>query len=341
MPYLCRTFSLPAALSAEIEEAFIAELWEAGTLGVEHEGAVGGRQRLRAYFPAGSALAPDSIGAASLHSGAVPPSWAGQGVEMVGAEVVPETDWLAVYREQAQPFPVGRTFFVDPRDPLALDGGQAAAMEDAVPAGRTLLRVPARAAFGIGSHESTALAIDLLEGLDLRGARVLDVGTGTGILALAALRRGAASAVGFDLDLVAPFHARDNSRLNGCRLRLFAGRLAAFCLSTLFDVTLVNVVPEQILPELPDLGRHLAPAGAMILSGILAERAGEVLAAAGALGLRETARRSSGEWVAYRLAFVADAADEADVGVAADAADVGGAADVADAAGLPRAAGVP
>jgi ribosomal protein L11 methyltransferase len=335
MPYICRTFSLPAALPAEIEEAFIAELWEAGTLGVEHEGASSERQRLRAYFPAGSALVPDPIGAASLRAGAVPPSWAGQGVEMVGAEVVPETDWLAVYREQAQPFPVGRTFFVDPRDPLALDGGQAAAMEPAVPAGRTLLRVPARAAFGIGSHESTALAIDLLEGLDLGGARVLDVGTGTGILALAALHRGAASAVGFDLDLAAPFHARENSCMNGCRLRLFAGRLAALGFSTLFDVALVNVVPEQILPELPDLARLLSPAGTMILSGILAERGGEVLAAAGALGLRETARRHSGEWVAYRLAFVADAADEADVAVAADVADV------ADAAGLPRAAGVP
>ena len=316
MPYLCRTFSLPAALSAEIEEAFIAELWEAGTLGVEHEGAIGGRQRLRAYFPADGAAdsgaAPDPIGAASLHSGAVPASWAEQGVEMVGEELVPETDWLAVYREQAQPFPVGRTFSIDPRDPLALDGGQAAAMEPAVPAGRTLLRVPARAAFGIGSHESTALAIDLLEGLDLGGARVLDVGTGTGILALAALHRGAASAVGFDLDLAAPFHARDNARANGCRLRLFAGRLAALCFSTFFDVALVNVVPEQILPELPDLARHLAPAGAMILSGILAERGGEVLAAAGALGLRETARRSSGEWVAFQLAPVVDLADAAD-----------------------------
>jgi ribosomal protein L11 methylase PrmA len=329
MPYLCCTFSLAAALPAEQEEAFIAELWEAGTLGVEYEETVGERGRLRAYFPAdraaASAAARHSIAVASLQSeraplypGPMTSSWVEQGIKMVCEELVAETDWLAVYRERARPFAVGRTFWIDPRDPLA-PGEEPAAAEPsagelpaaelpvaelsaeplaAVPAGRTLLRVPARAAFGIGSHESTALALELLEDLDVAGARVLDVGTGTGILALAALRRGADSAVAFDLDLAAPFHARANARLNGHPLRLFAGRLAALA-RPVFDLALVNVIPEQILPELPGLVRLLAPAGALVLSGILAERGGEVLAAAGALGLTEAARRQAGEWVAF------------------------------------------
>jgi ribosomal protein L11 methyltransferase len=291
MDYLCSVFLLPAGAPVEVEEALIAELWMAGTLGVEYDGAVEGRVRLRAYFP--------------YREGTVAMMPAAEnGVESLGEEVVAERDWLAVYREGAQPFAVGRTFFVDPRD---MPGEPPVA----VPAGRTLLRVPARAAFGIGSHESTALAIELMEELDLRGARVLDVGAGTGILAFAALSRGAMLAVGLDADLAAPFHARDNGNRNRLPIRLFAGRLSALAVARppqQFELAVVNVVPEQILPELPALVALLAPAGGAIWSGILAERGDEALAAAGALGLAEAARRRSGEWVAFRLTRAGGAA---------------------------------
>ena len=87
---------------------------------------------------------------------------------------------------------------------------------------------------------------------------MLDVGTGTGVLAFAALLLGARRAVGFDLDPAAPFHARDNSRLNGLRPLLFAGAARPPCAERpLFDLALVNVVPEQILPELPAVARRL------------------------------------------------------------------------------------
>jgi len=113
-----------------------------------------------------------------------------------------------------------------------------------VPAGRRLLRLPARAAFGTGSHESTSLALELLEDADLQGRRVLDVGTGTGVLAFAALAFGAASVTGFDVDPASPFHARDNSALNGLHPRLFAGRLAALREKPLFDLALVQRRPR-------------------------------------------------------------------------------------------------
>ena len=204
-----------------------------------------------------------------------------------------ETDWLARYREEARPFPVGASFYIDPREP-----GEGAV---AVPAGRRLLRLPARGAFGIGSHESTSLALELLEDIALTHKRVLDVGTGTGILSFAALLGGARLAVGYDVDPAAPFHARDNRRLNGLAPLLFVGRAAALRTGALFDLALVNVIPEEVFPELPTVAGLLAPGGELVFSGILAERGGEVLARMAALGFAERSRRTAGEWVAFYL----------------------------------------
>src|SRR5689334_7232347 len=258
MPYLRRTYQVPA----ELEEVVLADLWEAGTLGVQS--IPGG---LEAWFPEGSA--PELPSRPGVVAG--PP------------EPVADRDWLAGYRERAQPFPVGRTLYVDPREP------EEVAPE--VPGGRHLLRLPARTAFGIGSHESTSLAVELLEAADLRGKRVLDVGTGTGILAFASLLLGAAEVVAFDIDPASPFNALVNRRLNRLHPRLFAGTSAALRPDTLFDLLLINVIPEEIGPEMPGLIRRLRPGGEAILSGILAERGDEVLAS---VGLAERERRVAG-----------------------------------------------
>lgn len=274
MPHLRRLFLVPP----DLEDAFSADLWEAGTLGVRSDAAPDGRVLLEAWF------APDA-----------PPfgvEW--PGAEMTAEEPVPDTDWLAEYRERARPFPVASTFFVDPREPEEPPAE--------VPGGRTLLRLPARAAFGIGSHESTSLALELIETLDLAGRDVLDAGTGTGILSFAALLRGARRAVGYDVDPASPFHARDNSRLNGLRPILFAGLSGALRESPRFDLALINIVPEQILPEMPSLVRLLRPGGELVLSGILAERGRQVLDRMRGLGYAEADRREAGEWVAFRVA---------------------------------------
>jgi ribosomal protein L11 methyltransferase len=272
MPHLRRAY----LLAPDLEDSLMGDLWLAGTLGVYSSPLPDGRLRLEAWFPLEAA-----------------PLRVGTGVELETEEPVADADWLAAWREQARPFPVGRTLFVDPREPG----------EDPVevPAGLRLLRLPARAAFGTGSHESTSLALELLEETEVRGRRVLDVGTGTGVLAFAALLDGARYVVGFDVDPAAPFHARDNSSLNGLRPLLFAGRLAA--LRGVFDLALVNVVPEEILSEMQELVGLLDPGAEVILSGILAERGCEVLDRLRVLGFVERDRRGAGEWVAFRVAI--------------------------------------
>lgn len=282
MPYLRRIFLLPPAL----EDLFTADLWQEGTSGVLSATEPDGRLRLEAWFAEGAPAWE-------------PGGWPEQGVLLAREETIEEQDWFAIWRSQAQPFPVGWTFFLDPREPEE-------ELPD-VPDGRRLLRLPARAAFGTGSHESTSLALELLESMDLSGRRVLDVGTGTGVLAFAALLGGASLAVGYDLDPAAPFHARDNSRLNGLHPRLFAGRLAALREAAFFDLALVNVVPEQILPEMPGVAARLREGGEAVLSGILRERGRQVLDRMRGLGFLEVDRREAGDWVAFRVVAVEEA----------------------------------
>lgn len=271
------------------EDDLVAALWELGTLGVQVLEGAGGEVRVEAYFdepvPDGAAEEPSSV----------------PGVELVGWEEVPVEDWLAPYRELARPLPVGERLLLDPRDPD--DGAEAGAVGGS---DRTVLRIPARAAFGTGSHESTRLVLELLEGMDLAGRRVLDVGCGTGILSLAALAFGAGCAVAFDLDPAAPFHAAVNAGLNaaatgGARPLLFTGGLAALCAAApalRFDVALVNVIPEEILPEIAGLAPLLAPGGTAVFSGILASSGERVAAELAAAGFERTGAREAGEWVA-------------------------------------------
>lgn len=282
MPHLRRTFLVPP----QLEEPFVADLWLEGTLGVLSATEPDGRLRLEAWFAEGAPAW-------------VPGDWPARGVGFAGEETIEEQDWLANWRSQAQPFAIGETFLLDPREP-----GEEL---PEVPDGRHLLRLPARAAFGTGSHESTSLALELLETMDLRGRRVLDVGTGTGVLAFAALLGGAALAVGYDLDPAAPFHARDNSRLNDLHPLLFAGRLVALREAPLFDLALVNVVPEQILPEMPGVTARLREGSEAILSGILRERGRQVLDRMRGLGFIEADRREAGDWVAFRVVALEEA----------------------------------
>lgn len=279
----------------EQEDATVANLWELGTLGVQVLDGEHGSVRLEAYFEEDG---PEEL----------------PGARFLGSEEIPTTDWLAPYRGTALPFPVGERLLLDPRDP---EGSEAP-----VAPGRVTLRIPARAAFGTGSHESTRLALELLEEVDLRDKRVLDVGTGTGILAFAALAFGARSAVGLDVDPAAPLHARANALLNGLYPAFFAGSLDALAggpveeppllgsagaartagpAAALFDLALVNVIPEEIAAELPRLASLLVPGGEAILSGILAVARPQVLSGWRALGFEPVAERAAGEWVAFRV----------------------------------------
>jgi ribosomal protein L11 methyltransferase len=197
-------------------------------------------------------------------------------------------DWLDLYQQSLQPLFIGERFVVAP-DASLIDSDRLA------------LVIPQEQAFGTGSHATTSLCIELLESADLRGKRGLDVGAGSGILALAMLRLGAQHVVAFDNDLDALAALRDNRARNGFgpparqsradaqpSMSLFIGTIEALP-NAAFDVVTINIVPEVIIPVLP----HVR-AKELVVSGVLIERRDEVVAAM--RGYRIVAERTKGEW---------------------------------------------
>jgi ribosomal protein L11 methyltransferase len=144
--------------------------------------------------------------------------------------------------------------------------------------------------------------VDALAGEFTAGSRVLDIGTGTGVLALAALRLGAGEAVAFDIDPIAVHEARHWAELNGlaARLRLFAGPLDAISCAG-FELVVANLLRRELLPLVPGIAGLLAAQGSVVLSGLLAEEQGEVEAVLGSEGLHSAGvrcREDGGErWV--------------------------------------------
>jgi ribosomal protein L11 methyltransferase len=157
-------------------------------------------------------------------------------------------------------------------------------------------------AFGTGLHPTTRLCLAALEPLAdngrLVGARVLDVGCGSGILAIAALKLGAATALGVDTDPIAVEATTANARRNGLarRLRAIEGSLPAG--EPPFDVVLANLIAGVLVPLAPLLRDAVRVGGTVVASGIFIDREDEVANAFIAAGLAIASRTAEGEWVA-------------------------------------------
>lgn len=196
-------------------------------------------------------------------------------------------DWLERYQQSLQPLFIGSRFVVVPDASLLPEESD-----------RLALIVPQEQAFGTGSHETTWLCIELLEAQKLAGKRGLDVGAGSGILALAMHRLGAHKVIAFDNDNDAYGALRDNRIRNGVsesEMPLFIGGVESLRAGT-FDVVTMNIIPEVILPLLGDITQRVANDGLLILSGILIVKRDEAVEAARAHGFLPVSERTKGEW---------------------------------------------
>jgi ribosomal protein L11 methyltransferase len=157
-------------------------------------------------------------------------------------------------------------------------------------------------AFGTGLHPTTRLCLAAVESLADRGglteARVLDVGCGSGILAIAALKLGAASAVGVDTDPIAIEATTANARRNRLSRRVRARDGSLPSGEPPFDVVLANLIAGVLVPLAAALHDELRPGGTLLASGIFVDREVDVRQAFEASGLTVTERTIEGEWVA-------------------------------------------
>ena len=203
---------------------------------------------------------------------------------------VDEVDWTDAWKMHYVPQRVGRVVVV----PSWLD--------EPLSPGEVAVTLDPGMAFGTGLHPTTRGCLHLLQELQPVPARVLDVGCGSGILALAALRLGAEHADALDTDPLAVEATRANAARNGLdrRVHVRAGTLPDIP-ARRHQLILANLVAIVLVDLAPRLATHLAPAGVLLASGIIDARADEVIGAMRAAGLSPVSRRDDGEWVSLRL----------------------------------------
>lgn len=237
--------------------------------------------RLTAYFANG---AGDPCAGMRLPAGA----------REVGRERIGDEDWLEQYRRSVRPLRVGETWLLDPRD---------VGSEDRVADERTTLLLPARRAFGTGGHESTRLALRLIETTDLAGRCVLDLGYGSGVLAFAAAHRGATRCLAIEHDLTAALVGGLNRALNPTPVpvTMVAGGVDALNPGSMIDVLLVNARPQSWLPGAPGLDRSLVAGGTVLCSGMLATECDDVAAAVAEFGWTVIDKIDENDWRALRM----------------------------------------
>lgn len=258
------------AASTDLAERVVAEAWDAGVSGVQ-ELAVDGSGAIDLILYVSAERCEELTRAMA--------ELASEGVVVGNPSAIEDVAWSEAWKDGLEAVVVSPNLVVRP------------SFVDFVPApGQREIVLDPGQAFGTGGHASTRLALGWVDRLapQLGGARrVLDAGTGSGVLAMAALARGAASAVGFDLDRVAVTEAQHWSRHNGFagRLALFAGPIEALA-ECAFELVVANLLKSEVLPIGRALVQRLAPDGALVLSGLLAVERAEVEDAFGAWGLR-------------------------------------------------------
>jgi ribosomal protein L11 methyltransferase len=221
-------------------------------------------------------------------------------------QFVGKSDWAESWKTHFHPVRVGRRFVIKP------------SWRDYTPTpGEMVIEIDPGLAFGSGLHPTTQLCLQILEEIPLAGQSLFDVGTGSGVLALAALKLGATSIRAVDVDDIAVRVAQENFERNGYPLLTQKDRSGLQNLTVLtaqqvevavgsaadaggrgWDIVVANILANTIIELLPELKAALARGGRLILSGIIAEQAAGVVEAAAAHRLRLSDRRAVEDWLA-------------------------------------------
>jgi ribosomal protein L11 methyltransferase len=209
-------------------------------------------------------------------------------------------DWTAIFKAHWKPFRLGQRVWIVP------SWERANFSAERIGAGREplVLHLDPGMAFGTGQHETTQLCTEALESVLDAGtpiAHLLDVGTGTGILSLVALKLGAKRAVGTDIDPVACAAAKQNARDNGVGERFVDSEKAPDAWGPVFDGVVANILAGTLIEMADAITRALAPRGRLWLSGILVDQAAAVERAYVARGLVHERTVAKGDWVRIDL----------------------------------------
>ncbi len=271
----CLTIAVPSDL-AEVVSAWCFDLGSCG-LALEEEGEV---SCLNVYFEAGLELAPICQKLEGQLAGLGLPG------ACLAAEQVPAQDWEFEWRRFFQPVWATPRIVVHPSwIPVPTGPGQVAIVIDP------------KMAFGTGGHESTQLCLELLDLLLRPGDHCLDLGTGSGILGIAAGLLGAGSLRLVDTDPLALDNARENLVYNRVEAVLHQGSIEAVAAMS-FDLVLANIQRSVLVPMLAQIRQVMGPGSRVIFSGLLVQEEETFRQQVEAAGLQVDQVRRRNEWLA-------------------------------------------
>ncbi|WP_206830904.1 50S ribosomal protein L11 methyltransferase [Alicyclobacillus fructus] len=210
----------------------------------------------------------------------------------VRVELVDESSWKDAWKEQYHPIPVGDSLVIVPiwAEPEELERYRD----------RRVIAIEPGMAFGTGHHQTTQMCAELLTEVVRPGMRVVDVGTGTGVLAIAAALVGAERVVAIDLDPVAVSAATENVRQNGLEARVDVRQgdlLAALRPDETFDLAVANILRDVVIALVPQVRARLAPGGWFLTSGYIESQREQVEQALRAHEFSIVRRAQKDDWV--------------------------------------------
>jgi ribosomal protein L11 methyltransferase len=209
------------------------------------------------------------------------------GIPSFTQEIIQPQNWNATFEAGIEPLGAG-PFYIRPEW-----------RTDPTPSGKTLLIITPKMAFGTGSHETTRLILEAFPSLITPGISVLDVGTGTGILAIAAVKSGSGKAFGFDIDEWSALNANENAAMNGVAEKTtFVQGTFSSLREDIHSASLVfaNLQRHIIIELQQDLEHALLPHGKLVLSGILSHEIDEIRNQPAFSALTEVKRATLGDW---------------------------------------------
>lgn len=208
----------------------------------------------------------------------------------ISETLVNDDDWVNSWKQYYKPIHAGRVTIVPEWIDYAPDDGEY------------VVKIDPGMAFGTGEHESTKMCLTFLQALGVEDKSVIDVGTGSGILALASARLGAKSVEAYDIDDNAVKAAKENSELNGLSDKIYVANANLLDKTTgKFDIVLANITADVLITLSQSLGDYMKKDGVVIVSGIILKRENDVKDAFVKAGFEVAERMNMGEWVAFRL----------------------------------------